>query len=231
MLILHRKINETRLEIELTSFWSQHLEIIRHTTTGRPPERILCLGIGRFSECHTSRHQLAYILAIRKAFKRIEHIEFHEPALSAIEISVLNALHCHVHLDNLEGKIPLKANTLAYLPHCPKQLTNNLLWRNWSARSLAAGIILIGNSFAQIVAATPQRFLEKDAKFIGKIAENTVETTLPNTFRFCDIFNDTSVHTFAAVQSLSTTFWTEDCAEPRYEDQIELITRALKESL
>lgn len=79
------------------------------------------------------------------------------------------------------------------------------------------------------MAATPQRFLVKDANFIEKLNEFTTERLLPNKYRFADIFNDTSVHSFEKVAELPESFWTAAGAEPKYDDQIELITRQLTE--
>ena len=39
---------------------------------------------------------------------------------------------------------------LFYLPHCPKQLSNNLLWANWSAEKLRK-LVVVGNSFERIL--------------------------------------------------------------------------------
>ncbi len=129
----------------------------------------MCFGIGRIRHCKTSRYQLAYILAVRAHFK-VESIEFHEPLLSHHDEDLLNALNCQLAPINIEGKLEINSaeTTLAFLPHCPKQLINNLLWRNWSADALRQ-IILISNSFQAIVQQTPISCIDRDAGFISRI--------------------------------------------------------------
>lgn len=190
------------------------------------PNEIICFGIGHFGDCLISRHQLAFILAVKSEYK-IEKISFHEPILSRGEFEILKSLDCEVILDNFEGKVTLDSSklTLIYSPHCPKQLTNNLLWKNWSKRSLP-NIIYIGNSFGNLLNSTPSRYLETDAKYIVRIEPFTEEIEIENSYKFGDIFNDTSIHKFPKekLSELGADFWTKDVEEPNYEGNLELIT-------
>lgn len=190
----------------------------------------MCFGIGRFSDCSIARHQLAYILSIQAKLK-ISNITFHEPVLSSGEVNILTTLNSKVCAQNLEGKVSVgpTERTLVYLPHCPKQLTNNFLWKNWSSAALQ-NLTLVCNSFANLIAATPSRFLDIDAAYIVKISQHVHEQKLRNTFKFTDIFNDTSVHTFAT-ETLPQEFWSNPI-EPKYSSEaIELITSELIERL
>lgn len=191
---------------------------------------LICIGIGHFSDCSISRHQLAFILLLKQRFN-IARLEFHEPILTASEVDILTKLNCSVAHENYEGKIPIVGPTVVYAPHCPKQLINNLLWRNWQANALQQ-LIYIGNSFSNVVNSTPNRFLAIDAAFIVHLQPICVETALVNNFKFSDIFNDTSVHQFNAVEGLSTEIWTSANKEPVYtSDNLELITADLIKSL
>lgn len=184
---------------------------------------LICIGIGHFSECSISRHQLAFVLLLKQQFK-ISSIEFHEPILTASEVDILTKLNCSVVLENFEGKVRIDRPTVVYAPHCPKQLINNLLWRNWSATALQQ-LIYIGNSFSNLVNSTPSRFLAIDAAFIAQLQPICVETELINNFRFSDIFNDTSVHQFNTVEQSSKDFWATANKQPIYtSDNLELIT-------
>lgn len=133
---------------------------------------------------------------------------------------------------NLEGKLSIASDSsdliLVYSPHCPKQLTNNLLWKNWSKQQLER-IVFIGNSFSNLLNSTPNRLLEIDANFIVKIHPFTNEIELPNSFRHTDIFNDTAIHTFFTdnSSSLSESFWEDGVKEPIYLENTELITTEL----
>lgn len=202
-----------------------HLKPLGH----RQISQIHCIGIGHFGDCLISRYQLAFILAIKKEFS-IERITFHEPILSRSEVNILQRINCEVCAENLEAKIQVdtQAVTLVYSPHCPKQLTNNLLWRNWNHNRLT-GLVFIGNSFKTLLESTPNRLLAQDARFIIAIEPYCHETVLENCFKFTDTFNDTAVHTFPGEQlsKLPNTFWTEAITEPTYSDNIELITSEL----
>lgn len=197
---------------------------------GSREKHIICIGIGHFSDCSISRHQLAFILSVKELFG-FDSIVFHEPILTCSEVNVLKTLNCSVAAKNVEGKVEIDGVTLVYAPHCPKQLINNLLWKNWNADTLIH-LIYIGNSFSNLVNSTPSRFLSIDAGFIVKLQPHCEEIDLINDFRFTDIFNDTSVHQFPIIETLSPEFWSEESEEPVYEsDNLELITTALVEKL
>lgn len=155
-------------------------------------------------------------------------IQFHEPVLSAAEQRILHQLHCDWHPRNVEGKhrIATAGRTLAFLPHCPKQLTNNFLWANWSADRLAQCALLC-NSFQLLHDSTPQRFLAVDAAYIVRLRAYTLEQPLRNTFRQRDVFNDIALHTFDAVPA-GEQLCEPHPVEPVYpENGSELITAQL----
>lgn len=93
-------------------------------------------------------------------------------------------------------------------------------------------LIYIGNSFSNLLNATPSRFLAIDAAFIVKLQPNCEEIELVNDFKFTDIFNDTSLHRFNGVEDLGEEFWSKDSEEPAYgASDLELITATLVEKL
>lgn len=188
--------------------------------------QILCFGLGRFSSCSTSRFQLAYILLIKEHFN-IKSASFSDPIFSSQEKLLLESLNCQVITENLEGKNQIENNnkTIFYLPHCPKQLTNNILWKNWGLH--LKDIILIGNSFDSLISLTPERILKSNAEFILKINPFVRELHLENNFKYSDIFNDTSIHLFDKdkIESLEIEFW-ENISEPTYnKEDTEFITK------
>lgn len=208
----------------------KELERILADTNRSSLSEIVCFGIGHFGDCLISRHQLAFIIAIKSKFN-IDRCTFHEPILTCAEHRILQQLQCEIHSGNLEGKLAIESKSfvLIYSPHCPKQLTNNLLWRNWKAERLE-NIIYVGNSFTNLLQSIPLRFLNVDANYIVKIQPITHEIVLANKFKYTDIFNDTSIHIFprAKLCELSIDFWSESAEEPIYSTQaIELITSDL----
>lgn len=191
-------------------------------------QQIVCFGIGNFSNCQISRYQLAFVLALKSALA-VDRCTFHEPVLAAGEVNVLQSLDIHVYSANVEGKLRLNETddgpTLVYLPHCPKQLTNNFLWANWTPNTLQH-VSLVCNSFDELIASTPRRFLDIDAQYIVRLQRWSQEFRLANSFRFRDIFNDTSLHTFGNLPPAQDPFWTGHHDEPVYSaGATELITQ------
>lgn len=218
--------------MEFSAYYESAIKKLQPILNAHKPDQIhlICIGIGHFSDCSISRHQLAFCLLLKERFQ-IAQIEFHEPILTASEVEVLTKLNCSVVRENCEGKIAVDGPTVVYAPHCPKQLINNLLWRNWRPNALQH-LIYIGNSFSNLVNSTPNRFLAIDAAFIVQLQPICVETELLNNFKFTDIFNDLSVHQFDAVERVSAEFWATADKEPVYtSDNLELITADLIKSL
>ena len=76
-----------------------------------------------------------------------------DPAHSDLERSVLGLLGFEVLDTNCEGRFEVTEDDsiqLFYLPHCHKQLSNNLLWANWSLEKLQK-LVVVGNSFKRIL--------------------------------------------------------------------------------
>lgn len=194
-------------------------------------ERILCLGLGKILECPIARHQLAFIRCLKEELGFNGSIEYFDPVFCEVVVGVLERLGGVVLRENCEGKYSADVGTLFYLPHCPKQISNNLLWRNWSKHTLDK-VFLIGNSFAGIIGNSPKRFLEQNAQFILKAEDFCREIPLDNTFKHTDIFNDTSLHYFdkTIFSDKPENFW--ESTEPRYtEEDLELITRKIQKGL
>lgn len=227
-----RRLQEAQTDLRLSSYYENvvhHLQPLLSQFEGNA-KQLICIGIGHFSDCSISRHQLAFILLIKELFG-FASIDFHEPALTWPEINILKKLNCLVIAENVEGKIEIEGLTLVYAPHCPKQLINNLLWKNWNAEAIPQ-IIYIGNSFKNLLSSTPDRFLSVDAGFIVKLEPHCEETAFENNFKFTDIFNDTSVHQFSSAKDLKPEFWSKEVEEPVYaSDNLELITIDLIEKL
>jgi len=208
-----RKIADSTSKIKDSDYFQQTIEILTKETK-KPPTTIVCFGIGLLRENHISRYQFAYILAVKSYFD-IKSIQFHEPLLNDHDKDLLNSLNCDLFSTNIEGKLKLDASetTLVFLPHCPKQLTNNLLWKNWSVNGLRH-LILISNSFRSTVEQTASNCIAQDAGFISRIAKYTTEISLRNSFEHKNVFNDIAIH-FFDIQNCEEDFF-EDCEEPTY---------------
>lgn len=202
----------------ISDFVQKSLKSLREVASSQSIKEIICLGIGRVSECSIAKHQLAFISIIQKDLK-IPSAKFYDPVLLSSDKEILEKLNFSVLSENKEGKYQADHSTLFYLPHCPKQITNNLLFTNWKPDYLN-NLILICNSFQTIIDSTPERLLRPNAHFLLEINPFVTEIELENCYRFKDIFNDFSIHTFAAdkLKPLPSDFWNNQ-EEPNYSTE------------
>jgi len=180
-----------------------------------PLAKLVCYGLGNFSSCVIARYQLALFLCLKQDL--MAEVSLFDPAFSLEEKAMLLRLECGVIAQNEEGKHQVDAPTLFYMPHCAKELYNNLLWANWSP-SLSK-LVILGNSFSHMMDSLPLRQFHNNWNYISKAGPLVEEYGVKNCFRFNDIFNDTAVHIFpkTKMQRLHEQFWLEH-EEPVYQD-------------
>ncbi|XP_055511859.1 SRR1-like protein [Leucoraja erinacea] len=187
---------------------------------------LVCYGIGNFSDSVASRYQLALLFLLLETLQipQVSCLLF-DPLFTEWEKSFLKDCGMVVITENEEGKRPINRPTLFYMVHCGKALYNNLLWRNWSPQQLAQ-TILIGNSFKGIEERSPARILQRDYTYISSILAVTEEAAFPDSNRYLDVFNDTSIHQFPRekLDAKPKEFW-EGAAEPMYQqcEDLEII--------
>uniref|UniRef100_A0A0K2TYN8 AGAP005113PAlike [Tribolium castaneum] n=2 Tax=Lepeophtheirus salmonis TaxID=72036 RepID=A0A0K2TYN8_LEPSM len=156
---------------------------------------LVCFGLGTFLTknpiSNSSKVQLLFLLSL-KSDLGIETSLVSDPIFFKSEIRFLQDSGLTVLKENIEGKFKVKEKTLFFLPHCPKQLTNNLLWSNWKDLD---NIIIISNSFSCICDFSTDK--ELNSVYYLKKASNFVkETLIENNYQDLTIFNDLSFHTF-----------------------------------
>lgn len=203
----------------ISEFVKNSLKKLKEAIVSKSLHEIICLGIGRVSECIIAKHQLALLLIIKEELKIESSPIFFDPVLNKSDLDILTSLNCKVLKENKEGKYSIENSTLFYLPHCPKQITNNLLFSNWNLESLK-NLILICNSFNKIVTSTPERLLRPNAHYLLEVHPLTSEVEIENSYKFNDIFNDFSIHTFPyeKLNSVPLEFW-ENHLEPIYTSE------------
>ncbi|XP_049977026.1 SRR1-like protein [Alexandromys fortis] len=184
------------------------------------PVTCVCYGLGNFASCATARSQLAFMLLfLEKCQIPRGHCWVYDPLFSRTEVSVLTALGLTVLSENEEGKRSVRGQpTVFYMPHCGTALYNNLLWSNWSVEALSR-VLIIGNSFQGLKERLLTRILQKNYPYIAKILKSLEEIPLPQTPRYMDTFNDTSVHWFPLLklEGLPRDLWASQ-EEPDYQD-------------
>ncbi|XP_045390318.1 SRR1-like protein isoform X2 [Lemur catta] len=182
--------------------------------------KCVCYGIGNFATCVIARNQLAFLLLLlEKCQIPRSHCWVYDPLFSQLEIAILNTLGVIVLSENEEGKRSVCGEpTIFYMLHCGTALYNNLLWSNWSADALSR-MIVIGNSFRGLEERLLARILQKNYPYVAKILKGLEELEFPQTSRFMDVFNDTSIHWFPVqkLEQFSPDIWASR-EEPDYQD-------------
>lgn len=111
--------------------------------------RFLLLGIGTPASSAPARYQLALALELREFLSLELHV--HDPALCADDVALLLHEHCKL-LDGSQASQfyscdEAEVRLISYMPHCAKELYDNVLAANWNTSSLQR-LVLIGNSFS-----------------------------------------------------------------------------------
>jgi SRR1 len=130
-----------------------------------PQRQIIAFGIGNFSKTATTYYSASlWQLAITICLKRhwagkvgagVENdvcVSFYDPCSTKEEQSFLiDRLGFRVLVTNNKGNFPIgKVRTIFFMPHCPAQLYENVIWSNFESDHQA---IVIGNSLSHL--ATP----------------------------------------------------------------------------
>ncbi|KAK2584365.1 hypothetical protein KPH14_006751 [Odynerus spinipes] len=168
---------------------------------------IICYGLGRFSQCRSSKYQLAFLLLLKRHYNC--QVYLYDPMFLKKEIEILKKLELDVIETNEEGKHTISDNiTLVYMPHCPKH-------------------------FSDIVEKSLEKHLTNSARYLLRIYPYMTEIKLQNVFEHMEVFFSTSIHVFTR-QSLSiipSDFWV-DKEEPCYQGKdIEFVTADLTKLL
>ncbi|GAB1290003.1 SRR1-like protein [Apodemus speciosus] len=191
--------------------------------------KCVCYGLGTFASCPTARVQLAFmLLLLEKCQIPRSHCWVYDPLFSQTEVSVLTSLGVTVLSENEEGKRSVQGQpTVFYMPHCGTALYNNLLWSNWSVDALSR-VVIIGNSFQGLEERLLVRILQENYPYVAKILKGLEEVPLPQTPRYTDTFNDTSVHWFPLLklEGLPGDLWASQ-EEPDYQncEDLEIIRK------
>ncbi|XP_057665906.1 SRR1-like protein [Diorhabda carinulata] len=212
-----KRIVDAKLEITATDLYDSLLASLREGIESlKHPKisNIICLGLGKIGECLIARYQLAAILSLSDLYN--VKISAYDPIFTEKDKELLSKFEVNVLSENLEGKFHLSGHetVLFYLPHCPKQLTNNLLWANWGLN--LANCIIISNSFTNIIESNSSAHLVLNAYYISKIQPYVLELAIINSFKYYEIFNDTAIHVFPKLNYVCPDLW-KDNPEPVYE--------------
>ncbi|KAJ8928388.1 hypothetical protein NQ314_019053 [Rhamnusium bicolor] len=227
-----RRILEAKLELSTTDlFDSVNASLQEGLSSLENPilSEIICLGLGKIGECTIARYQFALLLCLKELYK--VDVCVYDPIFKEDDQTILNHFNIKVLKDNLEGKYKIqdKKTTVFYLPHCPSQLSNNLLWANWGLDLNYC--VIIANSFNKIIESCSTKTLKENSEYILKISPYVLELAVINSFKFYEVFNDTAIHVFPKLNLIAPDLW-EFCPEPKYSDEdTEFVTNTLNKLL
>ncbi|XP_045499436.1 SRR1-like protein [Colias croceus] len=226
-----RQIDSAIEVVQESQYLKDVLKTVSNLTENTKVTEIVCFGLGHIGECNISKYQLALLLCITRALEPT-NVLVHDPIFTSQECELLKRNNLNIIEKNNEGSyvISKEGITLVYLPHCPKQLTNNFLWSNWGIN--LENCILVCNSFTALTENQLSRVLSETVPYIHKIFPYTTEVLLENNFIYKDIFNDTSIHYFSKdkLQTVPSDFWLKT-EKPEYKETEEFITSLMIEKL
>lgn len=218
-------------ELRISTYFQEFSKAVSNLLQDLETVEIICFGLGHVAECNISKFQLALLLCLRDISNACK-VLVHDPIFYNGECELLNKLGLQVIPENNEGGYITSdtVTSIAYFPHCPKQLTNNFLWSNWGIK--LHNCLLICNSFASLIDNNPSRIILETVPYIYKIYPHMKELVFENNFKFTDIFNDTSLHYFPRekLEILDTDFWIKG-DKPTYENTEEFITSLMIKKL
>ncbi|KAJ7899968.1 SRR1-domain-containing protein [Mycena olivaceomarginata] len=150
------------------------------------PSQLLCLGLGSPSSSPNSRAQLAFLLEICKSIA-IENgnVSIYDPVFSEEDNALFQELGFRVLSENKDGKHPLDAPTVLWMPHCDLDLYESILATNWSREQLGY-MVLISNRLGDYVDSNPRRKLETRAPCLLRLEGVMQCCVLPDSPAFPD---------------------------------------------
>lgn len=128
---VHQAVDKFQGSIFCKSFKSQIFETLSILNL-EEVENIICYGLSNFSSSRCSKFQLACIIFLKSIFNSV-NAYLYDPIFTCNKKESLKKLDCIVIQENEKGRrVVSKSPTLVYLPHCSKQLTDNILAENWN---------------------------------------------------------------------------------------------------
>ncbi|KAI1295356.1 SRR1-like protein [Halotydeus destructor] len=224
------KMNRAIVDLENSSYLKEVKQVILSSCEGSLPRisTIVSYGIGSFTDSVTSRYQLALCLLL-KDWLVSESFYAYDPVFSESEKHYLRTrFKCTIITQNEECKrkieLSSQGKTLFFMPHLDKPLYNNLLWANWDKRRLE-NLLLLGNSFHEMYNYMPSRVFNSEYAFIFNSIQLDIlnEKPIDNVFKYNDIFNDFSLHSFCLSCCDFAKFDGVPSTTPVYTEQAEAV--------
>ncbi|MDP2435238.1 MAG: hypothetical protein Q8P67_05805 [archaeon] len=179
--------------------------------------RLVCYGIGPFGRSWRAQYQLACLLAIAHHC-RVASVELFDPVLSDAERALFprcmdilglrtEGEGCRQPLltclsDDEHASRRCQAPTLLFMPHCNKELYDNLIAANASSPELLANCLLLGNDLSLYRDTVLSRGDRRALRHVLAASEAGLSVAplapFPPLF---EAFNDTALHSWSREQA------------------------------
>lgn len=173
-----------RSELAPTALCREVLQRVRTFAKSRSVE-LICYGLGSLMESAVARAQVALLLELYHSLGLVCYrCRVHDPVLTAEDKALAGLLGLEVMESNDLGRLCLAGAdsenvVVLYMPHCPLELYNNVLWAHWWPAVLPR-LAIVGNSFAHYSECLTTRELRAKAGYLHRALPLAQETLLDN---------------------------------------------------
>lgn len=113
------------------------------------PSSIIGLGIGNFLESPCAMLQFEVFKSLVGHFCiKNSQVTIYDPSMTTNCLNVCQQIGFNVPMENVFGRFHVEPLSLIFMPHCPYQLYNNILWQNWKN---LGNMCIVGNRYVEII--------------------------------------------------------------------------------
>ena len=212
-----QRINTYKQDITVHPVWEAICHHITSISGSNPISEIVCYGLGSVLggvSTYASRQQLALLLAIKD--HTAVNVYAYDPAFGSQDLELLQSFNILPLAQNDYGKRFAETKTLFFMPRCPFELFNNLLWKNWANWN---NVLFFGNDFtnldSQLTSAVFEeryRFIYSSLSVLNTLRVNFADSSLDN------VMNNCVFHSFSSCKVGEVSETDLAAAEPYYGD-------------
>ncbi|EQC27741.1 hypothetical protein SDRG_14490 [Saprolegnia diclina VS20] len=172
------------------------------------PLQLVAYGVGSFAHGPSGNaiYQLVCASLLRELLAGHDALAdafIYDPIMTEEDNEVAAAMDLSVLPTNEQGQRTAQTRTLFFMPHCGKQLYQNVLLSNWPSLEK---ICILGNSFAAyddrllVKADRAKSIFSALVPFTTEVALGPCDKAVRDHVQYDAAFNDTSLHVFSDAQ-------------------------------
>ena len=190
------QIKNHKHDITTLNVWTSITRHLTSITNTKNISQIVCYGLGSLlsgPSTFSSRHQLAFLLALKDTLS-VEVVSY-DPVFNKQDLYLLQSFGIQTLTGNDYGKRMAASRTLFFMPRCPFELFNNLLWKNWNNLD---NLILFGNDLTFLDTQLSSKDFEQRLRFIFDALPLLCTEKLCFSDSFLDtVMNNCVIHSFS----------------------------------